>query len=74
MNSKRNLLTTTGALLMAGLVSPSWAQSQRRATPSQTEGPFYPVAEPKDADYDLLKKRHVGLHPRPAKLGRRRGD
>ena len=55
MNSKRNLLTTTAALLMSGLVNPGWAQTQRRATPSQTEGPFYPVTEPKDADYDLLK-------------------
>jgi protocatechuate 3,4-dioxygenase beta subunit len=27
----------------------------RRATPSQTEGPFYPVTLPKDSDYDLLR-------------------
>jgi len=27
----------------------------RRATPSQTEGPFYPVALPKDSDADLLR-------------------
>ena len=26
-----------------------------RATPSQSEGPFYPVALPKDADFDLLR-------------------
>jgi protocatechuate 3,4-dioxygenase beta subunit len=26
----------------------------RRATPAQTEGPFYPVVFPKDSDYDLL--------------------
>jgi protocatechuate 3,4-dioxygenase, beta subunit len=26
-----------------------------RPTPSQTEGPFYPVALPKDADFDLLR-------------------
>ena len=26
-----------------------------RATPSQTEGPFYPVALPKDSDFDLLR-------------------
>ena len=31
------------------------AQAARRLTPSQTEGPFYPVAIPKDSDYDLLK-------------------
>jgi protocatechuate 3,4-dioxygenase, beta subunit len=28
---------------------------QRRLTPSQTEGPFYPVKLPKDADFDLLR-------------------
>ena len=27
----------------------------RRATPAQTEGPFYPVDFPKDADHDLLR-------------------
>ena len=28
---------------------------QRRATPGQTEGPFYPVSLPKDSDFDLLR-------------------
>ena len=27
----------------------------RKPTPSQTEGPFYPVALPRDSDFDLLK-------------------
>lgn len=27
----------------------------RRATPAQTEGPFYPVVFPKDSDHDLLR-------------------
>lgn len=27
----------------------------QRATPAQTEGPFYPVVFPKDADHDLLR-------------------
>lgn len=27
----------------------------RRYTPSQTEGPFYPVSLPKDSDFDLLR-------------------
>jgi protocatechuate 3,4-dioxygenase, beta subunit len=31
------------------------AKPKRRATPSQTEGPFYPVELPKDSDYDLLQ-------------------
>lgn len=26
-----------------------------RVTPSQTEGPFYPIAYPKDSDFDLLR-------------------
>jgi protocatechuate 3,4-dioxygenase beta subunit len=30
------------------------AASDRRPTPAQTEGPFYPVALPKDMDFDLL--------------------
>jgi protocatechuate 3,4-dioxygenase, beta subunit len=53
--SRRSLVTVTGALLLAGSVRPALAQTRRRATPSQTEGPYYPVAEPKDADYDLLR-------------------
>jgi len=31
----------------------------RRATPSQTEGPFYPVAFPKDSDHDLLRNGNL---------------
>jgi len=31
------------------------AAPARRATPAQSEGPFYPVAFPKDTDYDLLR-------------------
>jgi protocatechuate 3,4-dioxygenase, beta subunit len=27
----------------------------RRATPAQTEGPFYPVSLPRDVDFDLLR-------------------
>lgn len=49
--------------LVAAFVATPWlwtgaraqAQAARRPTPSQTEGPFYPVAIPKDADFDLLK-------------------
>jgi len=53
--SRRSLVTVTGALLLAGSVKSALAQTRRRATPSQTEGPYYPVAEPKDADFDLLR-------------------
>lgn len=35
------------------------APAPRRATPAQTEGPFYPVRLPADADFDLL--RHGGV-------------
>jgi protocatechuate 3,4-dioxygenase, beta subunit len=31
------------------------APAARRPTPSQTEGPFYPVALPRDSDADLLR-------------------
>jgi protocatechuate 3,4-dioxygenase beta subunit len=31
------------------------AQTARQLTPSQTEGPFYPLVIPKDADFDLLR-------------------
>lgn len=30
-------------------------ENARRATPAQTEGPFYPVVFPKDSDHDLLR-------------------
>jgi protocatechuate 3,4-dioxygenase beta subunit len=39
----------------------------RRATPSQTEGPFYPVALPNDADADLLRNGTLNYaHGQPA--------
>lgn len=31
------------------------APASRRATPSQTEGPYYPLAVPVDSDFDLLR-------------------
>ncbi len=37
------------------LGSRAQAQVVRQLTPSQTEGPFYPVRLPKDSDYDLLR-------------------
>jgi protocatechuate 3,4-dioxygenase, beta subunit len=66
MTSHRSLLKTQGidrrALVAAFVAVPLlWtgtrarAQSERRLTPAQTEGPYYPVALPKDADFDLLK-------------------
>ena len=33
--------------------------ASRRQTPSQSEGPFYPVSLPKDSDFDLLRNGTV---------------
>jgi protocatechuate 3,4-dioxygenase beta subunit len=42
-------------LLASGLQRNAGAQTAPpRPTPAQTEGPFYPVALPKDSDFDLL--------------------
>ena len=53
---RRQLLTAAfvamPALWLGARAQPAPA---RRATPSQTEGPFYPVDFPKDIDYDLLR-------------------
>jgi protocatechuate 3,4-dioxygenase beta subunit len=49
------------ASLVAATAAPAWltpalAQGTAlRPTPSQTEGPFYPVALPADSDFDLLR-------------------
>jgi protocatechuate 3,4-dioxygenase, beta subunit len=55
LTSRRSLIATASALLVASASNLTLAQAKRRATPSQTEGPYYPVKEPKDADFDLLK-------------------
>ena len=50
--------TLTAALVIAPalwLGARSQPVSNVRATPSQSEGPFYPVALPKDSDFDLLR-------------------
>jgi protocatechuate 3,4-dioxygenase, beta subunit len=57
----RRHLVIAAALLPLHLVSAraqtnqSPVSNRLRATPSQTEGPFYPLREPKDADFDLLR-------------------
>lgn len=35
--------------------APAQVLATRQLTPRQTEGPFYPVAFPKDSDFDLLR-------------------
>ena len=54
---RRGLLLAAGAALIASPALHLRALAQapaRRLTPAQTEGPFYPVALPADADADLL--------------------
>ncbi|MES2508514.1 MAG: protocatechuate 3,4-dioxygenase [Pseudomonadota bacterium] len=41
--------------LSRSLSAQAQTSAPRILTPRQTEGPFYPVALPKDADFDLLK-------------------
>lgn len=53
---RRGLRWALGAatLVLPALHRAARAQVARRATPAQTEGPFYPVALPPDTDFDLL--------------------
>lgn len=44
------------ALWLGARAQPSPA---RRATPAQTEGPFYPMEFPKDTDFDLLRNGNL---------------
>lgn len=56
----RRALLLRGATVIAATAAPAWltparAQTPLRPTPSQTEGPYYPVALPADTDFDLLR-------------------
>lgn len=56
----RRALLSCGAGLIAATAAPGWltpalAQPALRPTPSQTEGPYYPVTLPADTDFDLLR-------------------
>lgn len=53
----RRQLVASALVVMPALWLGARAQpvSVRRATPAQTEGPFYPVEIPKDSDHDLLQ-------------------
>lgn len=62
--ASRRTLLTRGATLVAMTAAPGWltpalAQTSLRPTPSQTEGPFYPVSVPADRDFDLLRNGQV---------------
>jgi protocatechuate 3,4-dioxygenase beta subunit len=61
--SRRALLIRSASVL-AATAAPAWltpaqAQQNLRPTPSQTEGPYYPVALPADTDFDLLRTGNV---------------
>lgn len=54
--SRRRLLGGVASVVAApALLTPALAQANRLPTPSQTEGPFYPLALPADSDADLLR-------------------
>jgi protocatechuate 3,4-dioxygenase, beta subunit len=54
-SSRRHVLGKASAILLATTSNFTLAQAKHRPTPNQTEGPYYPIKEPKDADFDLLK-------------------
>jgi protocatechuate 3,4-dioxygenase beta subunit len=61
--SRRALLIRSASVL-AATAAPAWltpaqAPQNLRPTPSQTEGPYYPVALPADTDFDLLRTGSV---------------
>jgi len=52
----RRSLLAAGAAALAARIGAAQAQSPSlQPTPSQTEGPFYPVNLPADSDFDLLR-------------------
>lgn len=54
--SRRRLLGGVASVVAAPtLLTPALAQAMRPPTPSQTEGPFYPLDLPDDTDFDLLR-------------------
>ena len=60
-NPLRRQLLTAALVSMPALWLGARAQPAptRLATPSQTEGPFYPVECPKDTDFDLLRNSNL---------------
>lgn len=59
--TRRAVLGQVACIALPALLTalPARAAGARRLTPSQTEGPFYPVDLPNDTDFDLL--RHGAL-------------
>lgn len=54
-----SIMAASTIALPALCLSRAEAQTSRRLTPSQTEGPFYPDQQMQDADADLLKNGNV---------------
>lgn len=52
---RRTIAAALAAVPALCLGARAQAMTGQRATPAQTEGPFYPVVFPKDADHDLLR-------------------
>lgn len=68
MLKRRKILAFTASGMVAGvaplgLIDPVWA-ARLIPTPRQTEGPFYPVAVPADADNDLVAVAGQGTQAR----------
>lgn len=53
---RRDALQSLALAVLALLGGPARATTPARLTPSQTEGPFYPVSLPDDTDFDLLRQ------------------
>lgn len=65
--TRRTAAATLVALPFCWTGARAQQAAARRATPRQTEGPFYPVTLPQDADADLLRNGQVNYaHGQPA--------
>ena len=54
-SERRRILVWMGASALAPLAATPALAEERHATPSMTEGPFYPRTFPKDSDSDLTR-------------------
>ena len=67
--ARRSALRWVAALAAPVFIRDLRAQQRLRATPAQTEGPFYPVELPADSDFDLLVQGPVSYsHGVPTRL------
>lgn len=59
LHARRRVAAALVALPFCWTGARAQPAAARRPTPAQTEGPFYPVAEPADADADLLRNSRL---------------